>query len=257
MTFISRRDLLKRAAAAGVGARAIGVRAAGARPFQASDTAIDGRSAESLALHREDGALHPDHSALHEHVAAREPLENLTAAEADVLEAIVARLIPTDANGPGATEARAAHYIDRALGGALASSHQAYTAGLAALDRYSRASRGKPFTELAPLDQDAVLLDVETGAATGFTGGSAAFFSTVLTHTHQGTFGDPYYGGNANFVGWDLIRYPGVRTMVTATDQQTLEKSDLAPNHKSAYDYDAFTKAQANLSRPSSGGKGV
>src|SRR5688572_5013354 len=41
---------------------------------------------------------------------------NLTAVEGDLLEAIVARLIPTDANGPGATEARAAHYIDRALG---------------------------------------------------------------------------------------------------------------------------------------------
>ena len=46
-----------------------------------------------------------------------------------MLDAIVARLIPTDANGPGATEARAAHYIDRALGGALASSRQAYTVG--------------------------------------------------------------------------------------------------------------------------------
>ena len=34
----------------------------------------------------------------------------------------------------------------------------------------------------------------------------------VRTHTLQGTFGDPYYGGNANFVGWDLIGYPGVRT---------------------------------------------
>ena len=52
---------------------------------------------------------------------AREALETLTAAESDTLEAIVARLIPTDENGPGAAEARAAHYIDRALGGPLAS----------------------------------------------------------------------------------------------------------------------------------------
>jgi hypothetical protein len=44
----------------------------------------------------------------------REALEALTAAEAVTLEAIVARLIPSDASGPGATEARAAHYIDRA-----------------------------------------------------------------------------------------------------------------------------------------------
>ncbi|MBW8866814.1 MAG: gluconate 2-dehydrogenase subunit 3 family protein [Acidobacteria bacterium] len=224
MTFISRRDLLKRAAA--VGAIAVPT---GARAFQASD-ADAARSAESVALHA--------------HAGAREPLENLTAAEADLLDAVVARLIPTDAAGPGATEARAVHYIDRALGGPLASSRPAYTSGLAALDRYARTLHDKPFTELAPADQDAVLMNVESGAATGFNGGSAAFFALVLTHTHQGTFGDPYYGGNANFVGWDLIGYPGVRTMVTAADQQRLEKGELKTNHKSAYDYESFTKAQ-------------
>jgi gluconate 2-dehydrogenase gamma chain len=238
MTFISRRDLLKRAAVVGAAAAAArGTRAEGAPAFQASDQAADGRSAESLALH--DGALH-------EMAAAREPLENLTAAEADLLEAIVARLIPSDAGGPGASEARAAHYIDRALGGALASSRQAYTAGLAALDRYARSSRGKAFTELSATDQDSVLIDVETGAATGFTGSSAQFFQLVLNHTHQGTFGDPYYGGNANFIGWDLIGYPGIRTMVTAADQKSLEGHTLKPNHKSAYDYDSFTKAGKN-----------
>lgn len=227
MTFISRRDLLKRAAV--VGAAAAG--SAGAidvTPLQGRDG-----SAESATPHSEMMA------------AAREPLENLTATEADLLEAIVARLIPTDASGPGATEARAAHYIDRALGGALASSRQAYTAGLAALDTYSRSSRGKAFTELSATDQDSVLIDVETGAATGFTGSSAAFFGLVLNHTHQGMFGDPYYGGNANFIGWDLIGYPGIRTMVTAADQQQLEKHALKPNHKSAYDYESFTKAAA------------
>jgi gluconate 2-dehydrogenase gamma chain len=240
MTFISRRDLLKRAALVSAAAAASGD---GARAFpldrsrgrQASDPEP---SAASLERSVEAFALHP---------AAREPLENLTAAEADLLEAIVARLIPTDANGPGATEARAAHYIDRALGGALASSHQAYTSGLAALDQYSRSSRGKPFTELSAIDQDSLLIDVETGKATGFTGSSAAFFNLVLSHTHQGTFGDPYYGGNKDFVGWDLIGYPGVRTMVTAADQQQLEKNDLKPNHKSAYDYETFTKASARV----------
>jgi len=63
--------------------------------------------------------------------ATREPFESLTAAEGATLEAIVARLIPTDANGPGATEARAARYIDRALGGFLNSFLVAYRTGLA------------------------------------------------------------------------------------------------------------------------------
>jgi hypothetical protein len=51
-----------------------------------------------------------------------EALETLTATEADILEAICARLIPSDENGPGAAEARAAHYIDRALTGPLRTS---------------------------------------------------------------------------------------------------------------------------------------
>jgi gluconate 2-dehydrogenase gamma chain len=181
-------------------------------------------------------------------VPAREAFETLTATEADLLEAIVARLIPTDQYGPGAREARAAHYIDRALGGALASSREAYASGLAALDQHARTSRGKPFVELSPTDQDSVLSEVEAGSATGtpganFQGSSTQFFTMVLNHTRQGTFGDPYYGGNANFVGWDLINYPGVRTNVTVADQQAMEKGQLKPNHKSAYDFEAFNKA--------------
>jgi len=227
MTFISRRDLLKRAAIVG-GAAAV------------SRSAEATRSAEAFALH-----THPAEA----FAVPREPLENLTAADADILDAVVARLIPTDASGPGATEARAAHYIDRALGGALAASRPAYTSGLAALDGYARSSRGKPFTALPPADQDGVLVEAENGTAAGFTG-SAAFFALVLNHTLQGTFGDPYYGGNANFVGWDMLGYPGIRTMVTGAEQQRLEQHDLKPNHKSAYDYESFTKATAqNLSR--------
>jgi len=177
----------------------------------------------------------------------REPIENLTAAEADTLEAICARLIPSDANGPGAREARAAHYIDRALGGALKESREAYRAGFEAFDRYCKSSRGASFVELSTRDQDSVLMDVESGSATGFTGSSAAFFNMVRTHTLQGTFGDPYYGGNANFVGWDLIGFPGIRLNVTSEDQRLGSK--LTPTHKSAYDTEMFTKAIASTNK--------
>jgi hypothetical protein len=111
-------------------------------------------------------------------------------------------------------------------------------------------SRGKPFAELTPLEQDSVLGDVESGAATGggrFTASSAQFFAMMLNHTRQGTFGDPYYGGNANFVGWDLIGYPGVRTAVSAADQQALERSQLKPTRRSAYDNQMFNKATASV----------
>src|SRR5205809_5489859 len=87
----------------------------------------------------------------------------------------LSRLIPTDENGPGAAEARAAHYIDRALTGPLASSRAAYSAGLAAVDAYARASKGAPFANLSAKDQDSILSDMEKNTATGFTPSSAAF----------------------------------------------------------------------------------
>lgn len=187
----------------------------------------------------------------------RGPLETLTAAEADTLDAIVARLIPTDANGPGATEAQAARYIDRALGGGLAFSREAYRAGLPAVDSYARASKGAPFAQLSPQSQDAVLSDMERNVAPGFTPNSATFFSLVLAHTIQGTFGDPFYGGNADFVGWDLIGYPGVRLVATANEQRL--DATPTPTHMSAYDYTMFSKkkpARANLNHgePDHGG---
>jgi gluconate 2-dehydrogenase gamma chain len=217
--FISRRELLKRAGLAGAAAAAVPIEVLATGELAAVPTRV---AAQAIPAR------------------VREPLENITAGEAEVLEAIVARLIPTDATGPGATEARAARYIDRALGGALASSRQMYTAGLAALDRYARSSRGASFARLPATDQDAMLMDVEAGVATGFPGSPAAFFNLVRTHTLQGTFGDPSYGGNANFAGWDLIGYPGVRTLVTADEQRF--GADVPPNHKSAYEYAMFKR---------------
>ena len=66
------------------------------------------------------------------------PLETLSPAEAETLEAVVARLIPSEPNAPGAREARATHYIDRALGGALAAFREIYSSGLPASTRSPR-----------------------------------------------------------------------------------------------------------------------
>jgi len=170
---------------------------------------------------------------------AREPLETLTQTEFETLEAITARLIPSDATGPGAVEAGAARYIDRALGGALAGFRDAYRAGLANVDVSARGAKGAPFAQLAAADQDALLTEMERNAATGFDGGSAAFFALVRSHTVQGTFCDPFYGGNRNFAGWDLIGYPGVRLAVAAAEQNL--DANVAPTHMSAYDYSMFS----------------
>ena len=167
----------------------------------------------------------------------REPLETLTTAEAATLDAIAARLIPTDEHGPGAIEARATRYIDRALGGALAGAREAYRSGLADVDARARASKGAPFAQLPAADQDAILTEME----------GTPFFSLVRTHTIQGTFGDPYYGGNANFAGWDLIRYPGVRLAATADDQRM--DSRPARLRRSAYDHAMFAKRRPSRAR--------
>jgi gluconate 2-dehydrogenase gamma chain len=170
----------------------------------------------------------------------RPALETLTAAEADTLDAIVARLIPSDDTGPGALDARATQYIDRALAGFLASSRDAYRSGLAALDAHATTTRGAPFVRLRASDQDAVLGELETNAAAGFTPDSATFFNLLRTHTIQGTFCDPFYGGNASFAGWDLIGYPGVRLAVTAGEQRLDPR--LPKTHRSAYDHAMFSR---------------
>jgi gluconate 2-dehydrogenase gamma chain len=166
--------------------------------------------------------------------AAAETFVALTPVEAETVRAVVARLIPADENGPGALEARADRYIDRALAGALKASRAAYTAGLADLNARAQAAKGVPFTRLSAADQDAVL--------TTFQQTSGQFFNLIRTHTIQGTFGDPFYGGNANFVGWNLIGYPGARTSVSA-DLQRLDKKP-EPSRKSAYDYSMFSKGE-------------
>jgi gluconate 2-dehydrogenase gamma chain len=107
------------------------------------------------------------------------------------------------------------------------------------IDEYAQASRGAPFSNLSAEDQDAVLRDMEKNIATGFAPNSSVFFEMVRTHTIQGTFCDPYYGGNANFVGWDLIGYPGIR-MAVSDDEQGMKVKPTAVR-ESAYDNGMFT----------------
>jgi gluconate 2-dehydrogenase gamma chain len=170
--------------------------------------------------------------------AAQETLRSLTRLEYETLDAICSRIIPTDANGPGAREARAARFLDWGLAGALGNTRDQYAAGLAAIEAYAVASKGAAFSSLPPADQDTVITDLSENRVPNAPQG---FFNTVRLHTIQGTFSDPFYGGNANYVGWDLIGYPGVRIAVPAEYQQL--NTTLKPNHQSAYDSNMFSKA--------------
>jgi gluconate 2-dehydrogenase gamma chain len=212
----TRRDLLKLAGVAGAAA-------AGAAPVAAS------------AVEQARRRVRP----------AREPLRALTPHEADLLDRIAELIVPSDEHGPGATEAMAVRYIDRALAGALVAQREAYAVGLEALERYARQTRGAPFLQLSETRQISLLIDVETGTATGanvgFAGSSAQFFALVRGHVMQGTFGDPHYGGNEGFVGWDLLGYPGVRTVVTPAEQRLLSPPTRV--RRSAYESPMFNKA--------------
>jgi hypothetical protein len=102
----------------------------------------------------------------------------------------------------------------------------------------AQSAKGAPFTKLSAKDQDATLTDMEKKVANGFTPNPSTFFNLVRTHAIQGTFCDPYYGGNANFVGWDLIGYPGIRLVVTEDEQRMnvpQSQSASRPNDSSGF----------------------
>ena len=156
----------------------------------------------------------------------------LNADQMKILEAFVERLIPHDELGPSAAEAGAQIYVDRALAGPNANEKANFVDGLKAMDAYAKRSQGAAFAQLAPEKRDAVITAMENGMAEGFDS-AREFFNRLRRLTLEGMFGDPYYGGNKNFAGWDLIRYPGPRLAVDA-DMQRMDKAP-APYRRSAW----------------------
>jgi gluconate 2-dehydrogenase gamma chain len=120
----------------------------------------------------------------------------------------------------------------------LRSSREAYAVGLAAIGDYAMATKGAAFADLPAADQDAILTALEKNAATGLMADAPGFFALVRNHTIQGTFCDPYYGGNTDFIRWDLIGYPGLRLSVTEDEQRMHAPKAV---RGSAYDEAMFT----------------
>ena len=164
---------------------------------------------------------------------AQAPTPSFSASQRRILEAFIDRLILRDESGPGALECGVADYMERSLGGPLAEERPSFLKGLAAVDAFARQVHQGPFAELPPGRRDDVLAAMEKDAATGFTPSSAAFFSRVRRLTLEGMFGDPYYGGNRGFAGWDLIRYPGPRLAVAPEQQKMV--APIKPERVSAY----------------------
>jgi gluconate 2-dehydrogenase gamma chain len=132
-----------------------------------------------------------------------------------ILDALIDRIIPKDELGPGAVECGVADYIDRCLADYLAAEKPLLLDGLANLDVFALRTQGVAFASLTADKQDAVLTAIENNQAPNLRG----FFNRARRLTLEGMFGDPVYGGNKNFAGWDLIRYPGAKLAVGPEDQ--------------------------------------
>jgi gluconate 2-dehydrogenase gamma chain len=157
--------------------------------------------------------------------AARRPAV-ISPNETRILEAIADRIFPAT-DSPGAVEAGAVEYIDRALAGDYAEFLPGYRKGLRAIDRHAREKFGAKFTTLSDADKDAVLLDCEAGKVPRFKK-SANFFETVRCHVLEGVFGEPQYGGNRGLVGWRLVGFPGQQ--FGYSDAYIDKRVDLSPD---------------------------
>ena len=136
----------------------------------------------------------------HEAVKTASPahLEYFTAADAAEIEALAGEIIP-GGDTPGAKEAGAIYFIDRALGTFDRDKRDLYAAGLAA----AQAQRRKLFpgstslAALTPAQRIKVLEAIE----------KTEFFEALREHTIISFLADPAWGGNRGKAGWKLIGF--------------------------------------------------
>ena len=149
-----------------------------------------------------------------------------------VLAAFADRIVPADAAGPAASDCGVVNYISRSLADWNRAELPVLAAGLQALDSVAQARHGQGFAAITAEQQDALMIALEAGEL-GTVANSQALFTRLHRLVLEGMFSDPYYGGNANYAGWDLIGYPGAVLASTAEMQKMGAR--LPPLHTSAY----------------------
>ena len=154
-------------------------------------------------------------AAEHAHRAAKAVVppafEFFTPEEAKEIDAIAARIIPTD-DMPGAHEAGVVYFIDKSLVTFDKDNQKVYRSGLPELQArvHELYAERKSFSEATAEEQDAVLasLDESHPANRPFrNAGAQTFFGTVRQHTIAGFLVDPDSGrgGNIDGAGWKVI----------------------------------------------------
>ncbi len=136
----------------------------------------------------------------HAHHAAQSPapasLAFFDAPSAADVEALASVILPSGAT-PGAREAGAIYFIDRALTTFDRDKQPLYHEGLAALEktRLERFPGSRSFASLDAAQQTTLVQAIET----------TPFFDLVRFHTLAGFLADGSYGGNRNLAGWRLL----------------------------------------------------
>jgi gluconate 2-dehydrogenase gamma chain len=143
--------------------------------------------------------------------AAAPKLEFFTPEQAVEIDAITARIIPTDET-PGAREAGVVYFIDRALTTFAVDDQKTYREGLPELQARTREifPSAEKFSAATPEQQDEILHSFDDHVQTDrrpYRPRAAAknFFETLLPHTLIAFLLDPDAGGDPNGVGWKLI----------------------------------------------------
>ena len=199
--------------------------------------AIGAGAAASVALVPEALAKsHAHHAAMDSPAAGKAAMPDMSAMmsgshgaffnddNSRTMMAFTERLMPGAPGKGGATDACVLNYIDLALSGAYSDQQDFYRRGLTQLDEHCTKTYGKPFHSITAAQQDECITALEQGKAPTFVYPTAqAFFNTVRTHTMEGMFADPVYGGNKDFVGWRLVGFPGAQPQFTPEDMQSKE----------------------------------
>ena len=114
------------------------------------------------------------------------------------LSALAAEIIPSD-DGPGAMEAGAVYFIDRALATFDADKREIYKQGLSRIE----VARSKLFPASANLDD--LTREQRQQLIRGLE--NDEFFEVLRTHVVLGFLANPEYGGNRDRVGWKYIEF--------------------------------------------------
>jgi hypothetical protein len=124
--------------------------------------------------------------------------EFLKPGEAADVEAIAAQIVPSGAT-PGAREAHAVYFVDRAMATFFSAWAPDFSAGLGDFQAKFRASNPAPatFAAAAPNQQITYLKTVDR----------TPFFETMRTLTVLGMFTSPKYGGNFRGLGWTMMGF--------------------------------------------------